>query len=277
MAAKKSPAKKTPKKTGNNKQNRKPVPIMLWVFIFILPIAAFFILLAPVLIDKMDKSKAEKIQEQISEQQLFPEPQLPQQPFVPVEQPATQEQTFQQTIPQEQTVTQQQTTPQTEPVTQQPVTQTPLTQQPLTQPPVTQTVETRERSIYFMQDKGSGSDLVLIRVNRSLKVSDSPLLDSINALLIGPTADEKRNSLVSFIPDNTRIMSALVRGSTAYLDFNAEFRYNTMGREGFAAQLQQIVWTATEFSNVNDVQILIEGKRVDFLSEGVIIGSPIGR
>jgi len=128
-----------------------------------------------------------------------------------------------------------------------------------------------------MQDKGSGSDLVLIRVNRSLKVSDSPLLDSINALLIGPTADEKRNSLVSFIPDNTRIMSALVRGSTAYLDFNAEFRYNTMGREGFAAQLQQIVWTATEFSNVNDVQILIEGKRVDFLSEGVIIGSPIGR
>ncbi|MDR0448242.1 MAG: hypothetical protein LBH07_06195 [Treponema sp.] len=38
-----------------------------------------------------------------------------------------------------------------------------------------------------------------------------------------------------------------------------------------------MVLTATEFNNVKDVQILIDGKRVDYLGEGIWIGSPVGR
>jgi spore germination protein GerM len=38
------------------------------------------------------------------------------------------------------------------------------------------------------------------------------------------------------------------------------------------------VWTATEFPNVVTVQVLIEGRRVDYLgSEGIWIGGPLGR
>jgi spore germination protein GerM len=68
-----------------------------------------------------------------------------------------------------------------------------------------------------------------------------------------------------------------VRGSTAYISFSEEFQYNTFGVEGYAAQLRQIVWTVTEFTNVSDVQILIEGRRVDYLGEGIWIGSPLDR
>ena len=135
--------------------------------------------------------------------------------------------------------------------------------------------ETRDRDIYFM--RSTGADLQLSKVSRKIKVSDSPLLDCLSALLAGPSAEEKARGLVSFMPPNTRIISALVRGDTAYLNFNEEFQYNTLGREGCAAQIQQIVWTATEFPNVRNVQILIEGNRVDFLSEGVMIGSPLSR
>jgi len=105
----------------------------------------------------------------------------------------------------------------------------------------------------------------LVKVNRKLAVSDSPLLDSLNALLDGPTAEEKNRGFINFIPQNSRIISAQVINNTVFLNFNEEFRYNTFGREGGAAQLKQIVWTATEFPNVHNVQIQIEGKTVDFL------------
>ena len=103
------------------------------------------------------------------------------------------------------------------------------------------------------------------------------MLDSLNALLAGPSAEERQRSLRSFIPQNTRILSATVRGGTAYISFSEDFQYNTYGVEGYAAQLNQIVWTVTEFPNIKDVQILIEGRRVDYLGEGIWIGSPINR
>lgn len=83
--------------------------------------------------------------------------------------------------------------------------------------------------------------------------------------------------MVSLIPSGTRILSATVRGNTAYINFSEDFQYNTYGVEGYAAQLKQIVWTATEFPNVENVQILIEGRRVDYLGEGIWIGSPLNR
>jgi spore germination protein GerM len=79
------------------------------------------------------------------------------------------------------------------------------------------------------------------------------------------------------IPHNTRILSATVRGSTAYISFSEDFMFNTFGVEGYVAQLRQIVWTVTEFPNVRDVQILIDGRRIDYLGEGIWIGSPISR
>ena len=123
----------------------------------------------------------------------------------------------------------------------------------------------------------AGGDLTLVKAVRKLAVSDSPLVDCVNALLAGPSAEEKNRGITSFIPPNTRLLSARVVNNTVHLNFNEEFRYNTFGREGCDAQLKQIVWTATEFPNVNDVQIEIEGKIVDFLIEGIMIRNPIGR
>jgi hypothetical protein len=137
-------------------------------------------------------------------------------------------------------------------------------------------VETQERNLYFTQVGADGA-IIRSRVSRKIALSDSPMLDSLQVLLAGPSADEKRRGMMSLIPPNTRILSATVRGSTAYISFSEDFQYNTYGVEGYAAQLNQIVWTVTEFPNVKDVQILIEGRRVDYLGEGIWIGSPINR
>lgn len=137
--------------------------------------------------------------------------------------------------------------------------------------------ETRSRNVYLMRIENDGT-ISRVMVTRKLPVSDSPLADSITALLSGPTAEEQNNGLNSLIPKDTQLLSAIVRGTTAYLNFNENFQFNTYGTEGYAAQLRQIIWTATEFSTVKDVQFLIEGRRLDFLgAEAILIGSPLDR
>ena len=143
-------------------------------------------------------------------------------------------------------------------------------------PPFQVPTETRERHIYFTMVERDGQ-ILPSRVSRTLEVSDSPMQDALNALLAGPSAEEINSGLRNLIPQNTRILSAFIRGSTAYINFSEDFQFNTYGVEGHAAQVRQIVWTATEFPTVRDVQILIEGRRVDFLGEGIWIGSPIDR
>ena len=136
--------------------------------------------------------------------------------------------------------------------------------------------QTRERSVYFTRVDNDGQ-ILQSRVIRRLPVSETPMQDVLNIMLGGPSAEEISRGALNFIPQNTRLLSAIVRGSTAYISFSEDFMFNTFGVEGYVAQLRQIVWTVTEFSNVNDVQILIEGRRLDYLGEGIWIGSPVSR
>lgn len=141
---------------------------------------------------------------------------------------------------------------------------------------VQRTAEPRDRVLYFSQVDSDGS-ILRVKVNRKLPVSDSPMTDAIQALISGPNSDEKHRGLISLIPPGTRILSATVKGDTAEISFSEDFQYNTSGVEGYAAQLRQIVYTITEFPNIKNVQILIEGRRVDYLGEGIWIGRPLNR
>ena len=133
-----------------------------------------------------------------------------------------------------------------------------------------------ERSVYLMRVDSAGT-ILWTPVKRDLPVSNSPLQDALEELMRGPSVSEEKQGLITLIPANTRILNTFVRGSTAYISFNEDFLFNTYGVEGYAGQRKQIVLTATEFSNVKDVQILIDGKPVEYLGENVWIGSPISR
>ena len=135
----------------------------------------------------------------------------------------------------------------------------------------------RAATLYFVRIDDDG---VIVRqeVKRQIPATDSPLTDSLAALLGGPSDEELRRKLMSLVPQGTKLLSAQVRGSTAYLNFSEAFMYNHYGIEGYAGQLKQVVYTATAFSTVQDVQILIEGERHDYLGgEGVYIGKPLSR
>jgi spore germination protein GerM len=143
-------------------------------------------------------------------------------------------------------------------------------------PPSGPEIEARERVIYFVKIDSSGM-VYTSPVKRRVFVSDSPLMDSLNLLLQGPSEAEREQGFTSLIPDGVRLQSARVTGNTAVISFNENFMFNSYGAEGYIAQLRQTVWTATEFPNIRDVQILIEGRRIDFLGESIRINRPIGR
>jgi hypothetical protein len=134
----------------------------------------------------------------------------------------------------------------------------------------------RDRALYFIKVDGDGV-ILRTRVVRPMPATESPLADTIGILLQGPTADEKNRDLISLIPPGTRLLNAQIRDATAYLSFSEDFQFNTYGVEGYIGQLRQIIWTVTEFPNISQVQILIEGRRIDYLGEGIAIGSPLDR
>lgn len=137
--------------------------------------------------------------------------------------------------------------------------------------------KTRQASLFFVRIDDDGI-IVRQEVKRPVPASDSPLTDAVSALLKGPTEDEVRRKLISLVPAGTRLLGAQVRGSTAFINFSEAFMYNHYGIEGYAGQLKQVVYTATAFATVHDVQILIEGERHDYLGgEGVYIGRPLSR
>ncbi len=107
--------------------------------------------------------------------------------------------------------------------------------------------------------------------------TQSPLTFTIEALLKGPSLSERSHGMSSLIPEGSRLISATVKDGIAYLDFNENFQFNPLGTDGYQAQLQQIVYTATEFPSVQSVQILIEGKKIDYLHEGIYVGNPLSR
>jgi spore germination protein GerM len=150
--------------------------------------------------------------------------------------------------------------------------------QPATPPSAGQpAVKSRPALLYFVRIDDDGI-IVRQEVSRQIPASDQPLTDALAALIAGPSEAELRRHLLSLVPQGTKLLSVQVRGSTAFLNFNEAFMYNHYGIEGYAGQLKQIVYTATAFSSVQDVQILIEGERHDYLGgEGVYIGRPLSR
>jgi spore germination protein GerM len=138
----------------------------------------------------------------------------------------------------------------------------------------------RQRLLYFVRVDSTGM-VFISATKRQVAASGSPLNESLAALLGGPTAQEKRNELTSLIPEGTRLLGVRVSNGTAYINFNERFLFNSFGAEGYIAQLRQVVWTATDSSNVGDnvqnVQILIDGRTTDYLGDNIPIRAPISR
>lgn len=147
-------------------------------------------------------------------------------------------------------------------------------------PPTRESEETgpqrsMQGSLYFIRVSDDGR-IIAEPVRRTIRYDEGPLTSVMETLISGPSADDLNRGLLSLIPQGTVLQSARVASGVAFLSFNEAFRFNPMGLEGLLAQLQQIVLTATQFSTVDAVQILIDGRTLEYLGgDGVYVGEPL--
>jgi germination protein M len=93
---------------------------------------------------------------------------------------------------------------------------------------------------------------------------------ALEALLAGPTADERELGLSSTIPSGTRVMGLDVKDGIATLDLSPEFE-PLRPSEQLAENLAQIVFTLTQFSTIRGVWVASEGEPIASQSK------PLGR
>ncbi|WP_028974504.1 GerMN domain-containing protein [Spirochaeta cellobiosiphila] len=136
---------------------------------------------------------------------------------------------------------------------------------------------TRISTLYFLKVNNDGK-ILLRSSERQIPYSESPLTSTLHILLAGTTPEEANDGLISLIPHDSKLLGISVADGIAVVNFSEDFQFNQIGIEGYDAQLKQIVYTATEFSTVNKVQFLIEGRKVPYLgAEGLYIMDPLGR
>lgn len=104
--------------------------------------------------------------------------------------------------------------------------------------------------------------------------NDHPAKTSIELLLKGPS----KQGLVSTVPQGTQLRGLTIKNHIAYVDFNDKIiKNNTGGSTAEILLVASIVNTLTEFPDIEKVQILVEGKKVETISGHMDVSEPLSR
>lgn len=89
----------------------------------------------------------------------------------------------------------------------------------------------------------------------------SPRFEALAGLFAGPTSSETSAGLTSDMPAGSSLEGLTFLGSVADVDVNAQF-FNGATPGTLTAQLAQVVFTLTSFSNVDSVHFLVHSAQI---------------
>jgi len=105
----------------------------------------------------------------------------------------------------------------------------------------------------------------------------TPVKSSIEELIKGPSSSEKKRGILTAVHSNTKIYDVTISGNTAILNFNSAIEYGASGNI-LLSRIDQIIYTATQFENIDNIIIKVNGKTRRFLgSDGIAVGGPLHR
>ncbi len=100
------------------------------------------------------------------------------------------------------------------------------------------------------------------------------LRGALSALFTGPTSAEQAQGLASAVPTGTRLLGVKLADGLATVDVSQEFASGG-GTLSLQARLAQVVFTATQFDNVERVNFLMDGDPLTVLGgEGLLLTEP---
>ncbi len=137
-------------------------------------------------------------------------------------------------------------------------------------------VKDNEASIYFIKMDDRSENMELYPVIRKIEGS-SRLEGAIRELIKGLSKKEKERGLLNAVPFDLKIRGIKVVNRTALIDFNSSIEKGASGNI-LLSRLDQIVYTATQFEEIENIIITINGKRKETLgSDGLSISGPLHR
>jgi len=105
-------------------------------------------------------------------------------------------------------------------------------------------------------------------------VKPAVLREALTELLAGPTPDELASGLGSEVPPGTELLDVALGDGVATVDVSSDFERGG-GSLSMTARVAQVVFTATQFDNVEQVRFLMDGAPVEFLGgEGIVLIDP---
>ncbi|MEW5935593.1 MAG: GerMN domain-containing protein [Bacillota bacterium] len=121
--------------------------------------------------------------------------------------------------------------------------------------------------------KAPGEDL-LVPVTRSVPPGEDPPTAALRAVVAGPQAGERAEAV---LPAAVKVLSVQQKEGTATADFSGDITRMNVGSMGEALAVAAIANTLTEFPGIRQVQILVEGKKVESLAGHVDVSRPLTR
>jgi len=123
-------------------------------------------------------------------------------------------------------------------------------------------------------------DNLLVPVMRYIPKGDLGVAKAaVKGIIYSPELmeDLKPTGLLPTLPQGTKINGAVIKeDGLAIIDFSQEF-LNFDTKEGEALGVKALVYTLTEFPNINAVEIRVDGKNIDEMPYGTKIGGPLKR
>ena len=135
--------------------------------------------------------------------------------------------------------------------------------------------------VYFVRSDPVRNKVTLAAVRRPAPHGpiEVRLEAALRALLDGPKAARwgEARDLATEIPAGTTLLGVKVDGNIVTVNLSETYARGG-GSTSMLARVWQVVYTATQFADAPEVQILVNGRRVEALGgEGVMIGSPLRR
>ena len=114
-------------------------------------------------------------------------------------------------------------------------------------------------------------------VSRTVESSPAVARASLEALLEGPTTEERAGGLASAIPEGTTLRDVAIADRVATVDLSGSFD-DGGGSASMLGRVAQVVATLTRFPTVERVAFRLDGEPVTAIGgEGVVVDPPIGR
>lgn len=136
------------------------------------------------------------------------------------------------------------------------------------------TAATTEKTMQLVVYHATKDAMYLVPVMHKVPVDSHPARTAMELLLAG----SKNPELVSVMPEGTQLKNLTIKDHIAYADFNEKLiKRNGGGSATEILLVAAIVNTLTEFPDIHQVQILVNGKKIETISGHMDTSEPLSR